>query len=170
MTGTQNLYKLIILYMLERVDFPLTTSQISEFIIEEGYTDFFKVQKCLSELKTSGLIREENTHKRTLYHLTDDGAETLNFFHKEISADIRSDIKNFFKEKKYELKTEAAVQANYYENVNHEFTVRCQIIERGTPLLDISITVPSESEAEKMSNNWTAKNEEVYALIMEKLL
>ena len=31
------LYKLIILYILNRVDFPLTNAQISEFILEEGY-------------------------------------------------------------------------------------------------------------------------------------
>ena len=31
------LYKLIILYMLDKVDFPLTNSQISEFILNEGY-------------------------------------------------------------------------------------------------------------------------------------
>ena len=36
------LYKLIILYILNRVDFPLTNAQISEFILEEGYTTYFK--------------------------------------------------------------------------------------------------------------------------------
>ena len=30
------LYKLIILYMLDKVDFPLTNSQISEFILNAG--------------------------------------------------------------------------------------------------------------------------------------
>ena len=34
------LYKLIILYMLDKVDFPLTNSQISEFILNEGYTTY----------------------------------------------------------------------------------------------------------------------------------
>mgnify|MGYP000709529207 CR=1 FL=1 len=37
------LYKLIILYMLDKVDFPLTNSQISEFILNEGYTTYFKI-------------------------------------------------------------------------------------------------------------------------------
>ena len=32
------LYKLIVLYMLQKVDFPLTTSQISSFILDRGYT------------------------------------------------------------------------------------------------------------------------------------
>ena len=54
------LYKLIILYMLNEVDFPLTNSQISEFILDEGYTTYFKLQQALSELLESGFIREES--------------------------------------------------------------------------------------------------------------
>ena len=48
-------YKLIVLYMLNRVDFPLTNSQISEFILDEGYTTYFKLQQALSELIESRL-------------------------------------------------------------------------------------------------------------------
>ena len=33
------LYKLIILYMLDRVDFTLTNSQISDFVLTKGYTN-----------------------------------------------------------------------------------------------------------------------------------
>ena len=36
---TYTLYKLIVLYMLDNLDFPLTNSQISEFVLEKGYTD-----------------------------------------------------------------------------------------------------------------------------------
>ena len=44
------LYKLIILYMLKKIDFPLTNSQISEFILDKGYTTYFKLQQAISEL------------------------------------------------------------------------------------------------------------------------
>ena len=43
------LYKLIILYMLDKVDFPLTNSQISEFVLDKGYTDYFKLQQAHPE-------------------------------------------------------------------------------------------------------------------------
>ena len=50
MSETFTLYKLIILYMLNKVDFPLTTSQISEFVLDKGYTTYFKLQEAISEL------------------------------------------------------------------------------------------------------------------------
>ncbi len=45
MTDSFALYKLIILYMLKKVDFPLTTAQISEFILDKGYTSFSNSRK-----------------------------------------------------------------------------------------------------------------------------
>ena len=49
------LYKLIVLYMLDRVTFPLTTAQISEFILEKEYTNFLTLQTAISELTETGL-------------------------------------------------------------------------------------------------------------------
>ena len=74
MNETFTLYKLIILYMLDKVDFPMTTSQISEFILDQGYTNYFTLQQALADMVDSDLLRVENTHNRTLYHLTKNGS------------------------------------------------------------------------------------------------
>lgn len=170
MTETLALYKLIILYMLNKVDFPLTTSQISEFILDKGYTTYFKLQEVLSEMLESNLLRIETTHNRTLYHLTEDGADTIRYFHTRISSEIRDDIDKFLKEKAYELREEVSVKSNYYKNTNHEYEVVCQIIEEGSTLIDLKLTVPTQTEAEAIVNNWTKRNQEVYTLLMSKLL
>lgn len=164
------LYKLIVLYMLNKVDFPLTNSQISEFVLDKGYTTYFKLQQAISELTESGFIREESTHSRTFYHLTEDGAQTIQYFHNKISPAIQKDINQFLKAKKYELKNEVSTKADYYRNTNMEYSVRCQVIENNLPLIDLTITVPTEAEAESISNNWAKKNQEIYAMIMANLL
>lgn len=170
MTEAFKLYKLIILYMLDKVDFPLTNSQISEFILNEGYTNYFTLQRAISELISSGFIREEATHSRTFYHLTEEGAQTILFFKNDISHAIQDDINTFLKNKKYELKNEVSVKSDYYQNANREYSVRCQVIEQGIPLIDLTVTVPTENEAETITNNWTKKNQEIYAMIMANLL
>ncbi len=164
------LYKLIILYMLNKVDFPLTNSQISEFVLSEGYTNYFTLQRALSELTESGFIHEESTHSRTFFHLTEEGAQTISFFKNDISPAILDDINTFLKNKKYELKNEVSVKADYYQTPNSEYAVRCQVIEQGSPIIDLTISVPTEAEAQTVSNNWANKNQELYALIMQTLL
>ena len=170
MAEAYKLYKLIILYMLDKVDFPLTNSPISEFILNEGYTNYFTLQQTISELAESGFVREESTHSRTFYHLTEEGAQTLHFFKNDISPAIQDDIDTFLTKKKYELKNEVSVKADYYQNSKGDYSVRCQVFEQGSTLIDLTITAPTEAEAQTMSNNWTKKNQEVYAAIMASLL
>ena len=170
MAETFTLYKLIVLYMLDRVDFPLTTSQISEFILDKGYTTYFRLQSALAELTDSGLLKIELTHNRTLYNLTEEGAATINYFRNKISPEIRQEIDNFINEKKYDLKEEVSVKSDYYLNTNHEYEVKCQILENGSHLIDMTLTVPTQTEAEAIVNNWNRKNQEIYALLLSQLL
>ena len=170
MSDSFTLYKLIVLYMLGKVDFPLTNGQISEFVLEKGYTSYFTLQQAISEMVEAGFIRKETTHNRTFYHLTAEGTEAIQYFKANISAAIREDIDTYMAEKRYELKNEVSVKADYYQVSSQEYAVRCQIIENQTSLMELTITVPSEEEALRISNNWAQKNQEIYALIMQNLL
>lgn len=156
--------------MMKKVDFPLTNSQISEFILDKGYTTYFKLQQAISELIESAFVEVESVQNRTFYHLTDDGAETIHFFKNNISPAIQQDIDEFLKEKKYELRNETSIKTDYYRNTNMEYSVRCQVIENELPLIDLTVTVPTEAEAENVANNWKKKNQEIYAMVMSQLL
>ena len=164
------LYKLIILYMLNRIDFPLTNTQISDFILEQGYTDYFKLHQVIGELAEDGLIRKESTHNRTLYYLTGEGEQTVQLLRNDISPEIRKDIETFLLMKKYEFKNEISVKSDYYLNSASEYSVRCQITEQGLPLIDLTVSVPTKSEASTIANNWSAKSQEIYDTVMKTLL
>ena len=79
------LYKLIILYILEKVDFPLSNAQVSNFILEKEYTNYFTIQQAISELIESDLIHCETIRNTTLYRVADSGRETLEYFNNQIS-------------------------------------------------------------------------------------
>lgn len=156
--------------MLDKVDFPLTNGQISEFILDKGYTTYFTLQQAISEMVEAGFLREETTHNRTLYHLTHEGAETIHFFKNNISSAIQSDIDSFIAEKSYDLRNEVSIKADFYQTKSLEYAVRCQILESGSQLIDLTLTVPTEEEATSIANNWNKKNQEIYALLMANLL
>ncbi len=176
MTEPFKICKIIILYMLDQVDFPLSTSQISDFILNGEYTNYFTLQQSIAELVDSEFIRPENRQAQTFYHLTDEGRESLAFFKGDISPEILADVDTYLKDKDYELKSQALVRAEYYETTredettSHEFAVRCQVIEQGAPLIDLTVKVPSENEAKEVAENWEKKNQEIYARIMAELL
>ena len=66
------LYKLMILYLIEKVDFPLSNSQISEFILDKGYTNYFTVQRAFHELEEENMLRVKQIRNMSHYALTRD--------------------------------------------------------------------------------------------------
>ena len=104
MNETLTLYKLMILYLLKKVDFPLATTQISDFMLGMEYTNYFRLQEALSELQEANLVEAENTYRRTLYHLTGDGVRTIRLLQGNINFEIRRDIDAFVKENEFHLR------------------------------------------------------------------
>ena len=71
------LYKLIVLYMLNRVSFPLTKAQVYDFILGKEYTDFLTLQQAISELEDAGLLSAKSMGNRTNLLITAEGKQTL---------------------------------------------------------------------------------------------
>ena len=170
MSETQTLYKLIILYMLNRVTFPLSNAQLSEFILEKEYTDYFTLHQAIFELDESGLIRLETSRNATLCHITEEGRTTLIYFEKKISSAIREDIDTFLSEHKYKLRNEHSTPADYYRTPAGEFAAHCRVLERDSTLIDLTLTVPVEAQAKAICSHWRDKSQEIYATLIQKLL
>ena len=170
MAEAQTLYKLIVLTMLSKVDFPLTNAQISDFILTKEYTNYFTLQQVLSELVETELAEEQTVRNSTYYHVTEKGKETLNFFGHMVSAAIHEDMDKYFKENAIALRDEMSVKADYYENSHEEFTVRLRVMEKDAPVIDLALSVPTEGQANAICDNWKKKNQKLYAYLMQELL
>ena len=163
------LYKLIVLYLLKKVNFPLTNAQISEFILEQGYTTYFHLQEAFHELVDSHLISTETRRNTTYYNLTVDGENTLNYFSNLIPDVIRQEADSYLKENKYELRNEFATRSDYYQN-GEDYLVRCEVLENNAHLIDLSLTVPPEEAARAIASHWKKKSQDIYAYLMKELL
>ena len=151
-------------------DFSLTNSQISSFILEQGYTTYFTLQSVLSELIESGLIHQETIQNSSFYTITPEGEETIGFFENKISQSIRDDIDHYLKENKLQLRNEGSVIADYYRNTAGEIAVRCQVKEKHSDLIDLTVTVPDEAQAKAICSQWQKKCQTIYEYIMKELL
>jgi len=170
MTETQTLYKLIILYMLSKVDFPMSNAQLSEFILEKEYTDYFTLQQAISELVETHLVEVETVRNTSLYRMTEDGSNTLTYFGKKISSAIREDIDTFLMEHRYQLRNEVSTPADYYKLTTGEYAARCRVLEKESALIDLTLTVPTEEQAISICNHWRDKSSEIYATLIKTLL
>ena len=170
MAEAQTLYKLIILSMLDRVDFPLTNAQISDFILTKEYTNYFTLQQVLAELVETGLAEVHTVRNSTYYQMTEKGKETLNFFGHMVSAAIHEDMDKYFKDNAIALRDEMSVRVDYFENNHEEYSVRLRVMEKDSAVIDLTLTVPTEGQANSICDNWKKKNQKLYAYLMQELL
>ena len=129
LTEPMTLYKLMNLYMLKQVNFPLTNAQLTNFFTEHEYTTYFTLQQALNELEDAGLVHKEASHNSTRYDTTREGEETLNFFGKNISSAIIEDMDQYLKENKFRLREEVGTTADFYKGTNQD-TVKSAKIRR----------------------------------------
>ena len=164
------LYKLMNLYMLKQVNFPLTNAQLTNFFTEHEYTTYFTLQQALNELEDAGLIHKEPSHNSTRYEFTREGEESLNFFGKNISPAIVNDMDQYLKENKFRLREEVGTSADYYKATGQDYIVHCEVREGKTVLIRLDLALPDKEQAEAMCSNWKEKSQEIYSFAMKTLL
>ena len=163
------LYKLIILYMLDRVDFPLTKAQIMDFILEKEYTNFLTLQQVIGELIDAKLLTAQSFRNRTHLKLTKEGEDAIHFFENDINPDIKKDIDEYFKQNSIELRNEVSIISEYYKATSGEYEAHLIAKDKGIKLVDITISVPIEEIAQSICDNWDKKHQKVYQYICKQL-
>lgn len=163
------LYKLIVLYMLNKVSFPLTASQIGDFMLEKDYTNFLTLQQVYSDLKENNLIAAKTVRNRTLFSITEEGMNTLSYFENRISDAIKEDVINYFRDNEMELRNEVSVLADYYKATGGEYEAHLWAKDRNTELVSIKLTVPTEEIASSICAKWQEKNQQIYQYLTEQL-
>lgn len=170
MTDPLTLYKLIVLYMLDQVDFPLTKAQIFDFILEKEYTNYFTLQQVTCELIDTGLVESKSLRNSSHLKITEEGRSTLNYFNGRISDAIKADINGYFKDKEWKLRNEVAIQSSYYKVTTGEYVAELIAKEKNVELLNLKISMPTEEAVSNICENWQKKNQDIYAFLMENLL
>ncbi|HWT75277.1 MAG TPA: DUF4364 family protein [Mobilitalea sp.] len=169
-SDTFMLYKLMILYILSRVSFPLTNAQLTAFILEKEYTNYFNIQRAISELIDDAFISAKTIRNSSLYRITESGMETLLFFDNMISAGIKDDIEAYLMQNKYQLQEEVSTLAEFYQLKKGEYSAHLSVIERATSIIDLTLVVTTEEEAARICSNWKDKSSDVYSYLLSSLL
>lgn len=164
------LYKLMNLYMLHQVNFPLTNAQLSNFFLDREYTTYFTLQKALNELLDAGLVKKETMRNSSRYEITKEGEETLEFFGKNISPAIVSDMDEYLKQNRFRMRNEVGLISDFYKSTNQDYIVHCEVREGKAVLVNLDISVPDKEQAEIMCNRWKDRSQEIYAYVMKSLM
>lgn len=162
-------YKLIILYMLDRAEGDVTQAMLSSFLLESGYANFVSLAESYDQLEKRGLVRIVMVGEKKFLHLTKAGREAYGFFGRQLSPQIRAQADEWLLENGQKIREDREVTAVYERMTSGVYEVRMSVRERGATILEVRISVPDAASAEKIAGQWEEKNAGIYQYLIEKL-
>ena len=170
MTDPETLYKLMILYLLKRVNLSLSNPQLWTFFESKGYTNYMTFQTTLQSLLDANLVSSEHIRNAEYYEITKQGDDALSYFINDLSDGVKADLEEYIAANKFKLRTKAGVTTDYKRTNEYDYLVHLKVREGKTMLMALDLTVPTEEQAKLLTDHLEEHAEEIYAHIMKMLI
>ncbi len=162
--------KLIILFLVHHMKIPLSNAQITEFMLERNYTDYFSIQQYLTELVEAKLLQTQVEKHTTRYLIEPKGEKTLEYFLNRIPVLIREEILRYVQTNRPQVRKEVEVTAEYIPEKENEYLVKCKVVEGKTLLMEVQVTVVSKEQAKQVCTNWKKNAPILYGQFLTSLI
>jgi predicted transcriptional regulator len=161
--------KLILMYILDRVNFPIDNAQLSKYLLLQPNTNPIDIQENINELLDDGYIRADRSNTGYTYKITDTGRETISLFQSSFPVTLRDDLDLYLDQNNYSLREENSYITEYYENKNDEYIVHLGVIERTTTLIELTFVTHGKDQAENICRRWKEKSSDIYKYVIQTL-
>ena len=158
--------KILILYILQKAEKPLTHKELLELIL--SVADIFYFQQFLSDLLEDNFI-EKFDDELELYKLTEDGKHSLELTLDLIPGITKLKIDSEFKHNFDSIQNKFSISAEYSPISEKDFLVTCKIIENHSVIFKLETHVGSKEQASNIVNNWNKNAETIYPNILNEL-
>ncbi len=162
-------HKLILMYIIDKIHYPVTNTDITEFVLENNLMNYFVVQQYLSELVSSSFLSINSNDDTEYYELSQKGKDTLNYLNYKIPDEIKARVSKKYQKKKQEKKKETQIVGDYFKKNENEYMVNLKVIENETVLFNLSLNVVSEKQAKLICKKWRNNSNIVYKSVFNLL-
>lgn len=164
--------KLLILYILNKMEIPLTNTQITQIILENEVMNYFALQQFIIELLNKKLIEnyDDKEQNKVFYQINQNGIKALELFHTRIPNDVKEKFDSYLQSSKEAILKDMQIKANYLKVKENEFIVSLKVIENQTNLINIDLNVTSKAQAKYICDNWKENSSTLYGDILNILI
>jgi predicted transcriptional regulator len=162
--------KLIVLYTIHKLNFPITNNQLTNIMIENNIINYFSLQQYLVELVNSKFLEIRDEDDKHFYIVTEDGEKILNYFINMVPFTVKEKLQNIVEKNVGKIKEETQVTAEYIPESETSYTVECKVKENGTNLIELKINVPNKSSAKDICENWRNHASTIFNEVLQSLI
>lgn len=162
--------KLKVLFILNTLNLPVTNMDLTRFILENNYMDYFTLQEIILELQKDGFVDSGQTEGKESYTITTIGQETVEMFSARVPNSFKLEITDLLKTLQKEVKRNKDLFAHYYQRKDKDFTIILQAIEESVTIFNLSLNVPTEKLAKDIVAKWKKNPDKIYSEIINILM
>ena len=161
--------KLLILYILQKINNPVSYKELLELVISISDMNYFDFQQFLQDLLEDSFILKYIQNDEEIIELTDEGRNALELTIDMLPGIIKLKIDSSFKEQFSKIKDQFSVYARYTPITETNFTVTCKIIENSQTIFNLETSANSKEQAKQIVDNWNNNAEKIYPEILKLL-
>lgn len=166
--------KLILLYVLDKMEIPLTENSILEICSSQNnWVNWMDCKDLLSQLIEAKFVYKPNTENdESRYNITVSGRGCLSQFYTKIPASLRDNIAKFAQENKMQFKRNQEYIAKSYKNEDGSYTVDLKILEPLTTesIFTLSLKTDTRHNATLACKKWRELAANVYEYVYSKII
>lgn len=161
--------KLLLLYILDTANKPLTTDQIAELVSKVDDMNYFDICEYLDTLRKNEFIKLELIDSVQVHSLTDNGKKTLEELLELIPGLDLYKLKKLISSNIGEIKKNYEVGTSILPLKDGQCKVNCYIKDSNEDIFNIMLYTGNKDDAKNISKNWQEKYLEMQEYILKKL-
>lgn len=164
--------KLILLFTLDKMEFPLTENTISDICYyRNNWISYMDCKDYLYKLVDSNLVyKADGKDGEERFNITYDGRNCLSHFYVKIPSELREQITEYTKVNRMHFKRSQEYVSTFFKSEDGSYIVVLKIRSdtlQDEPLFEVKIKAPSRQSAIEACKKWQDQAHYAYEAIYE---
>lgn len=159
--------KVLVLFVMARVNYPVTAQQIYELCYQDDCLSYFDVCTAVPEMVRSGHLRELENQS---YEITEKGRADGSLTEDSVAFSVRQRAENAVNRFNRQIRRSSFVKTQILPRESGDFSVIMALDDEMGNLMTLELLAPDQRQAIRLSKLFEKKAESVYNLTMAELL
>ena len=159
--------KVLILFVMARVSYPVTISEIYELCYQDDCLSYFDVCTAIPEMVKSGHLKDAEEEK---YVITEKGRADGSLTEDSIAFTVKQRAENAVARYNRQIRRSSFVKTQVIPRDNGDYSVIMALDDEMGNLMTLELVAPDQRQAVRLGKLFEKKAEMVYNLTMAELL
>lgn len=156
--------KVLILFILARIDTPLDVDEIYEVAYQDESLNYFVLAESVHELTDTGHLQQDDSGK---YTITEKGRTQGGFVEDSLAVPVVEKVSVAIENKVNQLYRDSLLSTRFYQDENGHWISSLTYQEDTKPLMQVSLLAPNEGHAKAMAENMKKNVSALYKAAMD---